>query len=122
MGAQGTPHPLRAHSFTMTPRLYRVFVPSRVLVLAFDEEAAAQFVLEEQVDNLIMEEMSVVKLTEENILPKEREVRPYFSGEVKERIIRAASNWLLIIKAEEDEERRQQEDFARRQLKLPGVE
>ena len=106
----------------MTPRLYRVFVPSRVLVLAFDEEAAAQFVLEEQVDNLIMEEMSVVKLTEENILPKERDVQPYFSGEVKERIIRAASNWLLIIKAEEDEERRQQEDFARRQLKLPGVE
>lgn len=106
----------------MTPRLYRVFIPSRVLVLAFDEEAAAQFVLEEQIDNLIMEELTVEKLTEENILPSERELRPHFSGQVKERIIRTAANWILIIKAEEDEERRRQEDFNRRQLALPGVE
>jgi hypothetical protein len=108
----------------MTPRLYRVSIPCRVLVLAFDEDAAANFITEDfdaQVDNMVQDELTVTKITSVNITSKERDAYPYFAEGVKEKIVRA-SHWLTVIAVEEEAERRKQDDFNRRQLRLPGVD
>jgi hypothetical protein len=97
-----------------------------MLVLAYDEQSAKEFGVEDygaQAEGMHPEEVATVKLTKpEHATKKELDVFPFFADDVKDKIIRKASSWLLIIAAEEEAERLKQEDFNRRQLKLPGVD
>lgn len=125
-GARGYKPLAPSFQSRMSLRLYRVSIPCRMLVLAYDEQAARDFGVEDidaQTEAMQLEEVTVMKLTKpEQARGKELDVVPFFADGVKEKIIRKASSWLLIIAAEEEEERLRQEDFSRRQLKLPGVE
>lgn len=110
----------------MSLRLYRVSIPCRMLVLAYDEQTARNFGVEDfdaQAEGMQLEEVSIVRLTKpEQAIGEELEIFPFFAAGVKDKIVRKASSWLLVIAAEEEAERLKQEDFNQRQLKLPGVE
>ena len=97
-----------------------------MLVLAYDARSAMEFGVEDydaQEDGLAFEEGTVTRLTRpEDATPEELARTPFFASNVRERTLQTVSRWLTLMAIEEDNEKKRREEFARRQLKLPGVE